>query len=334
MKLIKALIPKFVKGWIFKAMKPWVYFGVYFRDARRYARYSSVFSNREKRENLRSLIAIDYHRIEKGLALANPRFAFGKAVVENLISLMDRYLTLYEADWTILDAIASLQSYFDRFSTAEILEKPRKRFDLLKSQLSPEQQERSQDAIGTFCLEGHRKTLDFNFSDFYCSRHSVREFSEDPVSIELIEESIVLAMRAPSVCNRQPWKVYCVSEAETIQQLCQIQGGSRGFATEINKLLVVGVDLSEFYLVGERNECWVDGGIFLQSLLISLHAKGLGACPLNWCVSTSVDDQARKIISIKGGHALIALVAVGGLKDTTKFARSERRPVEDVLTHV
>lgn len=334
MKFLKSLVPKWVKTLIFKSIKPWSYIKAYLRDARRFSRNSSVFSHGGRRENLRSLIAIDYHRIEKGLALPNPREAFGLAVVENLLGLLDQYVTAYGVDWTVEDAMASLANYLERFSSVDSLAESRRKLTELTSKVPSMQQLPKRDAIGTFELEEHRKTLSFDFAGFYRSRHSVREFSGEPISESVIADSVRLAMRAPSVCNRQPWKVWCVSEKQRIDSLCRIQGGSRGFSSDIDKLLVVGVDLSEFYLIGERNECWVDGGIFLQSLLICLHANGVGACPLNWCVSDQVDQEARKIVPIEDSTVIIALTAVGHLKEVTKFARSERRPIEDVLKFI
>ena len=334
MEFIKSLVPRPIKELIFRSLKPLALVKAYFRDARRFSRSSSVFSHRGRKENLRSLIVIDYHRIEKGLALPKPRKAFGIPVVTNLIILIENYYESFGSDWTVQDALASLGDYFYRFQYEGSLRDLQDRFDRLKSKIELSSEFEDQKAIGIFEKEEHLKKLEFNFSKFYQARHSVREFSGEKISEDDLRESICLAMRAPSVCNRQPWKVYGLNDEAKIRQLCQIQGGSKGFAPEINRLLAVCVDLSEFYLVGERNECYVDGGIFLQSLLICLHAKGFGACPLNWCVSTRVDDEARRLLPIDDSHEIIALVAVGCLKEVTKFARSERRPVEDVYLAV
>jgi nitroreductase len=50
-----------------------------------------------------------------------------------------------------------------------------------------------------------------HFIDALHARRSVRAFKPDPVSRELVEELLVLASRAPSGTNIQPWKVHVVA---------------------------------------------------------------------------------------------------------------------------
>lgn len=41
------------------------------------------------------------------------------------------------------------------------------------------------------------------------SRHSVRQFTDQPVDRDLIKKVVKLAQQAPSWVNSQPWQVYC-----------------------------------------------------------------------------------------------------------------------------
>jgi nitroreductase len=50
-----------------------------------------------------------------------------------------------------------------------------------------------------------------HFIDALHARKSVRAFKPDPVPRELVEELLVLASRAPSGTNIQPWKVHVVA---------------------------------------------------------------------------------------------------------------------------
>src|SRR5690349_2953922 len=49
------------------------------------------------------------------------------------------------------------------------------------------------------------------FDDVILGRRSIRGYRPDPVSKELIEEVIALAMRAPSSMNTQPWNFYVIT---------------------------------------------------------------------------------------------------------------------------
>lgn len=42
-------------------------------------------------------------------------------------------------------------------------------------------------------------------------RHSVRQFKDQPVEVDLIKEIVSIAQRAPSWVNSQPWQVYCAT---------------------------------------------------------------------------------------------------------------------------
>jgi len=51
------------------------------------------------------------------------------------------------------------------------------------------------------------------------TRRTVREFSHDPVPIELIENAIAVAGRAPSGANQQPWTFVVVSDPEVKRRM-------------------------------------------------------------------------------------------------------------------
>lgn len=68
-----------------------------------------------------------------------------------------------------------------------------------------------------------------------------------------------------------------------------------------------------------------------MSLLNALHATGLGACPLNWCVAHETDQQLREAFGIPDEEVVIALVAVGHLPETFAVAKASRLPVEDLM---
>ena len=54
-------------------------------------------------------------------------------------------------------------------------------------------------------------------NDYYihmCKRHSVRDFSKEPVSIKIVEKIIETAGRAPSGANQQPWHFVAIKDPE------------------------------------------------------------------------------------------------------------------------
>jgi nitroreductase len=173
-----------------------------------------------------------------------------------------------------------------------------------------------------------------DFSEFSKARFSIREFSDEPVPIEKITKAVKTAQKAPSVCNRQSSRVYVLSNRETIDNVFSIHRGNRGFSHLVDKLIIVTSDLAVFYGAGERNQAFIDAGIFSMSLMYGLHNVGLATCPLNWCTSGNNDRRLRRMIKIKDSESIILLLAVGNYRDEFKVAKSTRKPVEEIMSIV
>ncbi len=58
-----------------------------------------------------------------------------------------------------------------------------------------------------------------NFSDFMLKRHTIRDFSERQVDIEIIKKAILVAGSAPSGANHQPWHFTAISNHEVKRKI-------------------------------------------------------------------------------------------------------------------
>lgn len=56
--------------------------------------------------------------------------------------------------------------------------------------------------------------------------------------------------------------------------------GNTGFDGEVQNYIVVTSDMSAFYDPFERNQVYVDGGIFTMALVEALHYYGIASCIL------------------------------------------------------
>lgn len=89
-----------------------------------------------------------------------------------------------------------------------------------------------------------------------------------------------------------------------------------------------------FLTVEERYQHWIDGGLFAMSLIYALHSLGLGSCCLNWSVAPATDRAFKEAAGIADDQSIIMLLAVGHLPERLRVARSERRPLDEVLVHI
>ncbi|MGV8881642.1 MAG: nitroreductase family protein [Rhodoglobus sp.] len=164
------------------------------------------------------------------------------------------------------------------------------------------------------------------------SRHSVRDFTSDPVPSDLLHEAVRLASYSPSVCNREPWGVYLFSGADTSRVLAH-QSGNSGFGDSVPAVALVSVDLGHFAKVGERNQAFIEGGIFATSLVFALHTLGLGSCMLNLSLTTDRLDALRAEVGAPQSEVLIMMIAIGYARPDHRYAASARRVPANIIAH-
>ena len=112
------------------------------------------------------------------------------------------------------------------------------------------------------------------------SRHSMRQFESKSINIEDVEKAIKIAQKAPTACNRQASKVYLYKDKATNDALGELIAGNTGFQQEVPNYLVVTADVSAFYDTFERNQVYVEAGLFSMALVEALHYYGIGSCIL------------------------------------------------------
>ncbi len=300
-------------------------------DMRCFVRGSGLMGH-DERDALKAHILKSYHRIEKGLALPVPKPGFGADAVRLLLDDLDVYTRRFGVDWVVGAALQTLDEYlaFNGKAGADVAW-----VDTALRSL------RARIALGA-CPPGAGGTIQIRredvlrhagmpFEDFAKWRHSVRQFAAQPVDDALIEQAASIARYAPSVCNRSGGMVYSISDPARAKELLKFQNGNRGFGDTAGRILVITARQAVFHTVGERYQCWIDGGLFGMSLIYALHSLGLGTCCLNWSVEPQTDRAFKKAAGIPPDDAVIMLLAVGHLPETLAVARSERRPLGEVL---
>lgn len=247
----------------------------------------------------------DYHRIEKGLALGAPKRPFGAAVAERI----DALLPAAQSE--------SPDAYYVAAATSA------------RAALTAWNEEGSVDSTVAPRLADDGRGCD-EPEVFFTSRHSVRDFESGAVDPSIVAEAIRLATFSPSVCNRQPWKVR-VFEGADVPRILRYQNGNRGFRENVPMLAVVSVELAHFSGAGERNQAWIEGGIFSSSLVWAMHGLGLDSCMLNLSITNSAADALREAAGIPASEVPIMMIAFGRGADGHRVARSPRRELDEVF---
>lgn len=277
-----------------------------------------------------SKIILHYHSLEKGFLHADFRYRFAEDRVKELIQLLkNKEVTEHNKKTQISAAYLSICKYYERHleSNIDISDYyTRSDYELFKKK----------SVLNINCTIDYKKSTYFeyindNFLNFSNSRASVRSFTGKKIPFETIYKVIELAKNAPSVCNRQPTKVYYTDNIEKIKTILEIQGGLRGYTDGIVQLLIVVSDRNYFYSIGERNQLYVDGGIFIMNLLYALHYYEIAACPAHWGHNYSKDRQIQKEVYLSDSEKVICLIPIGIPKENFKTTLSLRRNNNEVL---
>jgi len=302
-------------------------------DSRRFAEHASPFREFEQAEQLLGYIWMLAHSIEKGLALPSPRPGFGRDKLEMLLDAIARYVHSYGGHPELGDVVGAIDAYFEfndkqGYDTGEL----RSRYLPIRDSVRVALDEPDW-AGGTLALSREQvwRSSRLDLEKFFQSRHSQRQFGPEAVERSDIEWAVRMAQRSPSVCNRQTARVHVFANDELGAQILECQTGNRGFGHQASHVIVVTTDLRRFLSIGERNQCWVDGGLFAMSLMWALHSRGIGTCFLNWSAEKEQDERLRAVSGIEDWENVITLMAVGSLPEQFSVASSPRRDLKDVL---
>ncbi|MBW3079554.1 nitroreductase family protein [Bifidobacterium simiiventris] len=303
------------------------------RQRRRFSRYWSRPDSRG-RGQIETQILFHTHQIEKGLSHADFRPGFGKGVIKSLSVLLPR---LEQADPTAAtgfvyrQALSALHAYIEKHESIGFNLSYMK--DMFPTILWEKIEQAQSNLAGALIIDRSTKAENRmrDFKSLSEHRFAIREFDLAPVNEEELHEAVSISMKTPSVCNRQATRVYEILNPKIIQKLLDIQGGYRGYPTP-PALIFITSDVQAFMNHAERNEPFVDGGLFSMSLLYSLEYIGLAACPLNAMFDKEQDRQTREILHVPDYELPIMYIAVGHYPEQAHVCMSHRYSTDQITT--
>ncbi|MCS6871998.1 MAG: nitroreductase family protein [Anaerolineae bacterium] len=185
-------------------------------------------------------------------------------------------------------------------------------------------------------------------------RRSIRRYTEQPVSPDLVERLLEAAIWAPSAHNRQPWRFAVLSTSESRCRLAAAMGEklradltadgappelierdvSRSYSRISGAPLAILVCLSmvdmDRYPDTRRNEAEYlmavqSVAMAAQNLLLAAHAEGLGACWM--CAPLFCPEIVRAALSLPEDWQPQALITLGypaAVRDSSRCALETR----------
>lgn len=300
-------------------------------DMQRYLKHSSTHVINADPVALSSFLTSAYHSLEKGLAMEVTKAGFGVQKIRPIMSAILELERSGNANFATRGARGSLKAYV-RYHDDRGLPLPAGLEHELRSFVA----EMGQEEFPGGALSLNRAQIEaatsFDYDKFIQTRCSLRHYTGNPIAPQKVENAVRQAIKSPRSCNREMRRVHAVYDSKLRDQLLGFHSGNRGFGHKLGAVLIVTVDLREFDMIGERNQGWVDGGLFAMSLVYALHANRLGSCMLNWSEDCEQDKRLREAFDIPDHEVVITFIGVGQMPDIFDVAASPPPDVHDVMS--
>ena len=155
-------------------------------------------------------------------------------------------------------------------------------------------------------------------------RRSVRKFTQEAVSEEMINELLHAAMSGPSACNKRPWEFYVVTNEDKLKELKLKELKSSSMFTKISaKLAIIVCGNLSNALPKQMAEYWIqDCSAATENILLRVADLGLGAV---WCgiyPQKRAEKKVQKILDIPENQIPLNIIYIGH-PDETPEARDQ-----------
>lgn len=166
-----------------------------------------------------------------------------------------------------------------------------------------------------------------NFSELLKNRRSIRNYKDDPVPYNIVNDIINDSVLAPSAGNEQPWKFIVVNNKVMIDRISaeckknfleRIATNPNDYAKKYEKMLQ-NESFHIFYhapavvfIIGETRVKNLVAACALAAsyFMLSATSKGLGTCWVNF--GTAIDDlQLKDELGITENQKIVAPLALG-----------------------
>lgn len=146
------------------------------------------------------------------------------------------------------------------------------------------------------------------------NRRSIRNFTEQPVDIELIKKIIEMGIYAPSACNIQGWRFVIITKQQIKDKIVDL-GGSAQIKNAPVGILVLYDKRSKNT---EYHDHIQSAAACVENMLLAACSYGLGAC---WICNLPLKNRLRNALNIPSVLDPVAYIIMG-------YPKSKPAPIE------
>jgi nitroreductase len=259
------------------------------------------------------LLRRNIHRLEKGLVMRPRRPIFGLDFIDETIATWARVVA-DEAESSqpeVLWATDVLNAYFAAVDGADPrIARARKHYEV---------------ALAAHITAGPAETqvpyardlgrpLQISIDDMLeLARHrrSVRWYEDRPVPRAVVDQALQVAVQAPSACNRQPFVYRIFDEPAQAQEIAALAMGTKGFADELQAIVVLVGQLRAYPHERDRHAIYIDASLSAMSFMFALETLGVASCSINWPDHEPHESLIRERLKLAPDERVVMLLAYG-----------------------
>ncbi len=139
------------------------------------------------------------------------------------------------------------------------------------------------------------------------TRRSIRKFTSQPVSNELVEKILRAGMQAPSARNKQPWHFVVIRNREILDKISVIHPYAYMLKEAPLGILICGdskIEITIEYIVQDCSAA-------TQNMLLAAHDSGLGAVWLGIYPREPRIKALRELLNIPEHIIPVSMIAIG-----------------------
>jgi len=280
------------------------------------------------------LLRRNVHRIEKGLTMRPVRNKFATGYIGETVDAFHRGVTSGllaphhpEFNWMY----SVLSSYFEvtTTSTHRAIARSRQTFrDAVATIDAGEPQSGPHPAIP---LVPTVKIDDLEA--LATGRRSVRWFTSEPVSRDLVDRAVQIAAESPTACNRQPYRFLIFDDPISTAKVAAVPMGTDGYDHQIPGLIVIVGNLAAFFHQRDRHLIYIDGCLAAMGLVYALEAQGVNSCCINWPDLPEREARMRKLLDLAPYERPVMLIAYGYADPDALVPFSAKRRIDEIRTY-
>jgi nitroreductase len=158
------------------------------------------------------------------------------------------------------------------------------------------------------------------------ARRNVRQFTDEPVPDEALDQILEAGRRAPSASNWQPWDFVVVTDRAQLAQLAKVWQFAKHVAGAAAAIAIVAPVPED-----DRQSALLQYDLGQATFAMTVAAADLGIGTGH--AAASDQDQARAVLGFPEGRFLAYVLAVGypADKPLAVIKRLNRRPFDEVV---